>query len=129
MCEFLLSADLWANIVGGVVAAGLIGLGVCVKNWRKHRILMQLTEIMGDAIVHRNKGERKEYTDENVWIQQATDIENKAIAKAKEFSSTAGSLVQWLDRTDEPWTTKRERSVKILSKVIVRIRELLERNS
>ncbi len=130
MCEFLRSSDLWANIVGGVVAALLFALMVFLWNLRKHKILKDLTEIMGRAIAHRNIGEEHAYKDKGKWIQQAKDIEDEAIAKAKKLSSTAASLVEWLDRID-PWKADDEvdRYVSILSKVIERIRELMERNS
>ena len=130
MIEFLTSSELWSNIVGGVVAAALIGLAVYARDRRKHRILRELTEIMGRAISHRNIGERQSYADENEWVRQAAAIEAEAVEKADELSTTAGSLVEWLDRV-EPWdrTSEVDRSVKILSKVIERIRDLLERNS
>lgn len=130
MCEFLRSSDLWANIVGGVVAALLFALMVFLWNLRKHIILKDLTVIMGRAIVHRNNGEGRTYNDKEKWIQQAKEIENEAIEKAKKLSSTAGALVEWLDRVP-PWkgNDEVERYVSILNKVIERIRELMERNS
>jgi len=130
MIEFLLSTDLWANIIGGVVAALLIALAAYLWDWRRHRILKELTVIMGRAIKHRNIGEQRALTDENEWIREAKLIEADSIAKANQLSSTAGSLVEWLDRVP-PWvvTSEVEEYVSILSKVIKRIRELLERNS
>jgi len=55
---------------------------------------------------------------------------SKAVAKAKELSPTAGSLVEWLDRIP-PWdaTDDVARYVSILSKVVERIRGLMERNT
>lgn len=133
MCDFLKSADLWANIIGGVVAAGLIGLGVWAKNRRKHRILGELVEILGRVIEHRLIGEHQASSfsaDEEVaWIKKAEGLEIEAVAKATELSPTAGALVQWLDRLVEPWSTEVGRSVAILGTVSTRIRELLERNS
>lgn len=130
MWAFLMSAELWANILGGVAAAALVALFVQLRDKRRHRILRELTAIMGDAIKHRNDGEAKTYADEDEWVRRAKEIESEAIAKANELSSTAGSLIQWLDRV-EPWhvSSERERYISILSKVIERIRELLERNS
>jgi len=130
MIEFLLSADLWANILGGVVAAGLIALAAYLWNRRRHKVLKELTVIMGKAIKHRNIGERQAFTDQNEWIREAKSIEAEAVAKANDLSSTAGSLVEWLDRVP-PWDVASEvdKYVSILSKVIERIRELLERNS
>src|SRR3990170_3125926 len=127
MIEFLLSADLWANILGGVVAAGLIALAAYLWNRRRHKVLKELTVIMGKAIKHRNIGERQAFTDQNEWIREAKSIEAEAVAKANDLSSTAGSLVEWLDRVP-PWDVASEgdQYVSILSKVIERIRELLE---
>jgi hypothetical protein len=128
--EFICGVDLWANIVGGVVAAGLIALAVYLRDRRKHRILRELTVLMGRAILHRNIGERGEFTDAAEWARQAEEIEKEAVAKANELSSTAGSLVDWLDRVEpyEP-TSEVEKYKSILNKVIERIRGLLERNS
>jgi hypothetical protein len=39
-----------ANIVGGVVAAMLLGIGALIVDWRKHRIMQELIEIMGRAV-------------------------------------------------------------------------------
>jgi len=85
---------------------------------------------MGRAIRHRNAGEQKTFSDQSEWIRQAKMIEEEAVAKAKQLSSTAGSLVEWLDRV-EPWnqTKELEKYVSTLSKIIERIRGLLERNS
>jgi hypothetical protein len=57
-------------------------------------------------------------------------IEDKAVAKAKELSSTAGALVEWLDRVP-PWdlTSDVAKYVSILTTVVERIRGLMERNS
>src|SRR6478672_580065 len=100
-------ANMWANIIGGVVAAGLIGLLVYVRDRRKHRILKELTEIMGRAIEHRNRGERLKSPKkaQAEWIQQAKAIEKEAVLKANELSSTAGSFIQWLDRVP-PWNSE-----------------------
>jgi hypothetical protein len=130
MIKFLFGLDLWANIIGGVVAAGLIALIALLWDRRKHRILKELIEIMGRAIKHRNEGERRAFTNQKEWVQQAKAIEEEAVAKAKELSSTAGSLVEWLDRIP-PWdaTDDVARYVSILSKVVERIRGLMERNT
>ena len=108
----------------------LIGIGIRILNLRKHNILKDLTLIMGKAIQHRNIGEQRAFTDEKDWIRKTKSIESEAVAKANQLSSTAGSLVNWLDRID-PWDVASEvdKYVSILSKVIKRIRELLERNS
>jgi len=128
--NFLLSADLWANIIGGVVAAALIAFIAYLWERRKHKILKDLTDIMGRAIKHRNVGKQRAFTDQGKWIEEAKAIEAEAVKKASRLSSTAGSLVQWLDRVP-PWSASSEveKYVSILSKVIERIRELLERNS
>jgi len=130
MCEFLLRADLWGNIIGGIVAAGLISLLAYLWDRRKHKILKELTEIMGRAIKHRNIGEQGGYDDVDEWVRQAKQIEKEAVEKAKQLSTTAGSLVEWLDRVD-PWnvTNEKEKYLSILNKVIERIRGLMERNS
>ena len=54
MIEFLTSADLWANIIGGVVAADLLAAIAFLWERRKHRIIRDLIMIMGRAIKHRN---------------------------------------------------------------------------
>ena len=130
MIEVLCSSELWVSIVGGVVTAGLLALTAHLWNRRRHKILSELTLIMGRAIKHRNIGERSLFTDQSQWLQDAKTIVGEAVAKARELSSTAGSLVEWLDRVP-PWNVNNEveRYVSILSKTIERIQELLERNS
>ncbi len=130
MIEFLRSPNLWVSIVGGVVTAGLLALTAYLWNRRRHKILSELTLIMGRAIKHRNIGEQSAFTDQSQWLQEAETIVGEAVAKSRELSSTAGSLVEWLDRVP-PWNVNNEvdRYVSILSKTIERIQELLERNS
>lgn len=130
MIEFLRGSELWANIIGGVVTAILISLGVFLWNQRKHWILKELIEIMGKAIEHRNAGEHQAFTDQKEWVEKAKAIEAEAIAKAKKLSPAAGSFVEWLDRVPpyDP-TNEVDKYVSILNKLIERIRELMELNS
>lgn len=130
MIDFLCHPDLWNSIIGGVVTAGLLSLIAYLWNRRRHKILSDLTEIMGRAIKHRNEGENKTYSDKDQWINTAKSIKEEAVSTATQLSPTAGSLVNWLDRVP-PWnvTDDVERYVAFLSKTIERIRELLERNS
>jgi hypothetical protein len=134
MSDLIRSVDLWVSIIGGIVAgvatAILISLVAYLWNRRKHRVLKDLTIIMGKAIDHRNAGRTNSFADGMEWVRQAKEIERHAVARANKLSSTAGSLVEWLDRVD-PWPVGSEVDmyVSILSKVIERIRELLERNS
>jgi len=131
MCEFLSSADLWANIVGGIVAGFTVAGAFRLRDRRDLKILNDLTEIMGRAINHRIIGENRSFTNEKEWIRQADNIEIEAIAKAKKLSPLAGALIEWLDRLVKPWdvTNEVDRSVAILATVSTRIRELLERHS
>jgi len=123
--------DLWNNIVGGIasglVTAGVLGLIAWLWRLRQQSILKELTGIMGRAIQHRNIATSP---NEAAWVARAKEIEEEAVAKARQFSPTAGSLVEWLDKID-PWTvgSEGERYVSIINMVIERIRELLERHS
>ena len=128
--EFLCRTDLWISIIGGVVTAGLLALVAYLWNWRRHKILSELTEIMGRAIQHRNEGANRTYSDEEQWINTASSLKKEAVSKATQLSPTAGSLVNWMDRV-QPWDVNDdvEKWVSFLSKTIERIRELLERNS
>ena len=130
MIEVLCRADLWISIIGGIVTAALLAFIAYLWNQRRHRVLKELTEIMGKAIQHRNEGEKRSYSDEQQWVKTAKSIIEEAVSKATELSPTAGSLVNWLDRVS-PWNAgdEVERYVSFLSKTIERIRELLERNS
>jgi len=130
MIAFLTSSELWANIVGGIVAAGVLAVMVFCWDLRKHRILQELIGIMGQAIEHRNIGQHRTFVNEKEWIQKAKKIEEEAVANAKKLSPTAGSLVEWLDRVP-PWdgTSEVDKYVSILSTVIERVRGLMERNS
>lgn len=134
--EFFLGPDLWANILGGFVAAILFAIATYLldlrKQSKKHKTLQELIEIMGRTIRHRNIGEKLKLSDKGSteWIREAKKLEEEAVQKAQELSPTAGSLIQWLDRIPE-WERENEveKYVSILSTVIDRIRGLMERNS
>ena len=130
MIAFLSSSELWANIVGGVVTAGVLAAIAFLWDRRKQKILQELIRVMGRAIEHRNIGENRTFADEKEWVQKAKRIEEEAVTNAKKLSPTAGSLVEWLDRVP-PWnaTSEVEKYVSILSTVIARVRGLMERNS
>jgi hypothetical protein len=130
MIAFLTSTELWSNIVGGVVTAGVLAVIAFLWDRRRHRILQELIRIMGQAIEHRNIGQHRTFTDEKEWILKAKKLEDEAVIKAKKLSPTAGSLVEWLDRVP-PWNvaSEVEKYVSILSTVIERVRGLMERNS
>jgi hypothetical protein len=102
--EFIISSELWANIIGGILAAVIIASFTKYRDFRKPRTMKELIAIMGVAIKIRNNGEGHHFNDENIWVQQAIEIEQKAILKAKELSPTAGALIEWLDRIP-PWDT------------------------
>jgi DNA-directed RNA polymerase delta subunit len=130
MRDFILGIDLWANIVGGIVAAAILALVAYLWNLRKHRILRELTEIMTRAIDHRHKGKSRKFADDKEWIEKAKKIEHDAMTKARELSHTAGSLVAWRDRapTDDE-DTEIESHISHLSMIIDRIRGLMERHA
>ena len=130
MNGFFTSSELWSNIIGGIVAAIIFALLAYLWDYRKQRLYKQLTDIMGKAIQHRNVGEHKKFDNANEWVQKAINIEEEAVTKAYKLSPAAGALVKWLDRVPT-WNVNSEvdRYVSILSIVIERIRELLERNS
>ncbi len=130
MIEFFTGKDLWANIIGGVVVTVLIALFVYCKDRRKHKILRELTDIMGQIIEYRNIGEKRSYSDKKEWIRTAKALEDKAFNKASELSTKAGSFIKWLDRIP-PLQGNDEVAfyVSILSTIVVRIRGLLERHS
>lgn len=85
---------------------------------------------MGRAIQHRNIGEQRKFPDEQEWVKEAMKIEDEAVVKAKQLSPAAGSHVEWLDRVP-PWEPNSDVSkyVSFLSKVIERIRELMQHYS
>ncbi|MHB8088417.1 MAG: hypothetical protein ACYDH2_09255 [Anaerolineaceae bacterium] len=130
MVTFLASSELWSNVVGGIVAAGVLAGIAFLWDRRRQRTLQELIKIMGQAIEHRNIGDHKTFYDEKDWILKAKKIEEEAVIKAKKLSPTAGSLVEWLDRVPE-WnaTSEVDKYVSILSTVIERVRGLMERNS
>lgn len=128
--EYNFWCDLLTNAVGGIFAA--IGFGVIVYFWNsnKRKKLKELSLIMGEIIQHRNDGENNNYQNLSGWIQTAKYLEKKAIDKANEFTSIAGDLLNWLDRVEVYGLgDEKQRYIGILSVVISRIRELLERNT
>ena len=128
MWDFLRAPGLWENILGGVVAAALIALWVQWRERNKHTAIQELIIIMDEAIRHRNNGERGQYDDAKVWVQQAKAIEEKAVETAKKISPTAGSLIHSLDRVPA-WSNEVELYTSILDVVIQRIRGIMERHS
>jgi hypothetical protein len=93
--EFWLSADLWANVVGGITAA--IVLGIIARIWRQYiecRI-SQLGALMGRIIEHRNAG-RHAVPDPIEWVQMAKKLEQEAVEKANKVSTASGILINWL---------------------------------
>lgn len=130
MCESQFCFDLWANILGGIAAALILAAIYWGVNLRRHFLFKSLIKIMGEAIAHRNDGERGKYSSKEAWVTQADDIVVRAENKAQQISNAAGALVKMLDRVDR-WDPHSdfERSLAILSKVIIRMRELIERNS
>jgi hypothetical protein len=68
--EFLANADLWVNVVGGIVAAILLGIIALV--WRQYAEcrVRQLGDLMGRIIEYRNRGLRP-VADPTAWVQKA----------------------------------------------------------
>lgn len=93
--EFLASADVWANIVGGIVAAVVLGFIVCI--WRKYREwrIKQLGDLMGRIIEHRNAG-RHQVSDPIAWVQDAKKLEEEAAKKAGKVSTASRIFINWL---------------------------------
>ena len=130
MIAFLSSSELWANIVGGVVAAGVLAILAFLWDRRRQGIIQELIRIMGQAIEHRNIGQQRTFVDEKEWLLKAKKIEEDAVIKATKLSLTAGSLVEWLDRVPA-WndTNEVDKYVSILSTIIERVRGIMERNT
>lgn len=128
--EYNFWCDLFTNAVGGIFAA--IGFAVIVFLWNmnKRKKLNELASIMGEIIEHRNKGESNKYSNVDEWVNTAKELEIKAIDKANEFSSTAGILLNWLDRVEaHKINDQKGLYISILTTISQRIRELLERNT
>jgi hypothetical protein len=131
--EFLVSPDLWANIVGGVVAA--IVLGFIAWVWRQYREwrVRQLGDLMGRIIEHRNAGSRP-VPDPTVWVQKAKGLEQEAVEKAGKVSTASGILINWLgefpilDIDAKVKDTNQKHYVSLLTAVISRIRDTLGRH-
>jgi len=131
--EFLESADVLANIVGGIVAA--IVLGIIAWVWRQYREcrVKQLGNLMGSIIEHRNTG-RHPVPDATAWVQKAKDLEKDAVEKAGKVSAASGILIQWLGEfpnfdVDKGVINSNQRHyVSLLTAVISRIRDILERH-
>lgn len=141
MCDFWVSSELLANIIGGALAAGLVGLAAWIwrsyKRWVINSKKGGLIVLMGEAIQHRNAGEKLHkdggatttQQDRDDWIRKADEIEKRAVKKAYQLSKSAGALVKWLDRIDpHPENDKFAKWWAILNKVIVRIRLILKEN-
>jgi hypothetical protein len=130
---FLGSADLWANIVGGIVAA--IVLGIIAWIWRQFREwrVKQLGDLMGRIIEHRNAG-RHSVPDPTAWLQKAKELEQEAVKKAGKVSAASGLLIYWLGEFPSIDVDKKVKNpdqkhyVSLLTAVISRIRDTLARH-
>ena len=126
-------SSLWENIIGGIVAtlvgAALIGLVAWWRNRKKQIAKEQLIVIMDEAIRHRNIGARGNFKDANAWINKAKALEIDAMETARKISPTAGSADWSLDQIpDYEKGNLVAGYTSILSKVIERIKEILERD-
>lgn len=128
--EYNFWIDLLVNALGGLFAAA--GFAVILYFWKykKRKKLDELSFIMGELIVHRNKVLNNDYQNENSWVEEAKALEKKAINKANELSPYAGALLIWLDKLDRYHSdSEKSKYSAILGKLIERIRNLLERNT
>lgn len=120
--------DLAVNAIGGIVAAIAFAAILNRRDQSRRQTLQDLIDITKRAILHRNIGERKDFVDATTWIDEAQAIEFEAIKIARKLSPAAGSLIDWLDRVEfhdddvDYWAA-------VLSKIIIRIQGVLERNS
>lgn len=130
---FLASSEVWANIIGGIVAA--IVLGIISWGWRHYREwrVKQLGEFMGRMIEHRNAGLHP-VSDVTAWVQIAKSLEMEAIKKASKVSVASALLINWLgevpviEMDGKVTDTNQRHYVDILTEVISRIRVTLERH-
>jgi hypothetical protein len=131
--EFPTSADLWANVVGGIVAA--LFLGIIAWGWRRYREwrVRQLGDLMGRIIEHRNAG-RRPVLDSVAWVQKAKELEQEAVKKAGKVSTASGIFVSWLGEFPnlevdaKVSDTRQKHYVSLLTAVISRMRDTLERH-
>lgn len=131
--ELLDSADLWANIVGGIVAA--IFLGIIAGVWKQFREwrIKQLGDLMGRIIEHRNAG-RHPVPDPIAWVQKAKELEQEAAKKASKVSAASGILINWLgefptmDVDEKVKNPSQKHYVSLLTAVISRIQDTLQRH-
>jgi hypothetical protein len=131
--EFFTSADLWANIVGGVAAAIFLGIIAWVwRQWRERRV-RQLGDLMGRMIEHRNAG-RHPVPDPEAWVKKAKELEQEAVKKAGKVSTASEILINWLgefpnlDVDAEVKNPHQKQYVSLLTAVISRIRDTLGRH-
>jgi hypothetical protein len=130
MRAFLLNNELWADIIGAIATSAATGLAIYfVRKRRKRKILMELTELMGQAIQHRKIGEDHTYADKMAWARQAIVIRTEAINKAKQLSPSSDWTSEEMDE-QQSWNgdDEVEKYVSILTDTIERIGELVKKN-
>ena len=129
MCDFLLSSELWSNIIGGIVASLVLAGIYWIVSYNKRKTIKGLIDIEGKSIQHRNNGEAGIYENKDVWAEEASIIHDQAIVVAKTISPAAGALIDWLGTVD-PYVPGNKLSfwISMLDKVNERIRIILEKH-
>jgi len=131
--EFLGTADVLANIAGGIVAAIVLGIIAWVWNQIREWRVKQLGDLMGRIVEHRNSG-RHPVPDPTAWVQKAKELEQEAVKKASNVSAASGILIHWLgefpglDVDKNVKNPDQKHYVSLLTAVISRIRDTLERH-
>ena len=93
MSEFLISSELWSNIIGGIVSALILaGFYWIINNYKRKNlnelviIEKEITKLLDDELISP--------PDPNEWYDASTVIHKRAITTANKLSPSAGALIE-----------------------------------
>ena len=124
MDDFLVSSELWSNVLGGVASAIILAGIYWVVNYSKRKNLTKLIIIEEQIIALMTEAEENQFKDIDQWPHNARKIHKLASETAKKISPSAGALIEIVDGTLSGYPI--EIYYPILVQTNERIRKILE---
>lgn len=126
MSDFLISSELWSNIIGGVFSALLLAGLYWAVNFNKRQNLKELVKVQKGIVELLNDELSFEHLELNEWSNKAFELHEIAIKTAEKISPAAGALIEVTDgvKSGNP----KDIVIPILNQTNERIRVILKAN-